>query len=113
MSKPIAVTDDDFDTQVLQSTTPVLVDFWAAWCGPCRMVAPIVEQIADEAEGSLVVAKMDVDKNPMTPGKFGIRSIPTLILFKNGEAVQQIVGFKPKKQLLDQIGKHVEGLVPA
>jgi thioredoxin 1 len=110
MAQPIAVTDQDFEEQVLKSSTPVLVDFWAVWCGPCKMIAPVLEQIAQETEGVLTVAKLDVDNNPGVPSKFGIRSIPTMVLFKDGEAVDQIVGFRPKPQLLQQLAKHVDGL---
>jgi thioredoxin 1 len=110
MAEPIAVTDQDFEEQVLKSSTPVLVDFWAVWCGPCKMIAPVLEQIAQETEGVLTIAKLDVDNNPGVPSKFGIRSIPTMVLFKDGEAVDQIVGFRPKPQLLKQLAKHVDGL---
>jgi thioredoxin 1 len=110
MSKPIAVTDQDFEEQVLKSPTPVLVDFWAVWCGPCKMIAPVLEQIAEETEGVLTIAKLDVDNNPGVPGRFGVRSIPTLVLFKDGEPVDQIIGFRPKPQLLKQLAKHVDGL---
>jgi thioredoxin 1 len=110
MAEPIAVTDQDFEEQVLKSSTPVLVDFWAVWCGPCKMIAPVLEQIAQETEGVLTIAKLDVDNNPGVPSKFGIRSIPTMVLFKDGEAVDQIVGFRPKPQLLKQLAQHVDGL---
>ena len=103
MSKPIAVTDETFGAEVLKSETPVLVDFWATWCGPCRMVAPIVEQIADEYEGRLKVTKVDVDANPYAPSIYGIRGIPTLLIFKNGKLAEQIVGAVPKKLLVGKI----------
>ncbi len=93
------LSDASFETEILNSTTPVLVDFWAPWCGPCRVVGPIVEELAKEYQGRIKVAKMNVDNNPVTPGKYGIRGIPTLILFKNGEAVDQIVGAVPKGQI--------------
>ena len=105
MAKPFQVTDDTFEAQVLQATEPTLVDFWAEWCGPCRMVAPAVEAIAEEYDGRLQVAKMDVDTNPNTPGGLGIRGIPTLILFKDGAEVKRFVGFRPKEAL-------VVGLLP-
>jgi thioredoxin 1 len=112
MSKPIAVTDADFDSQVLQASRPVLVDFWATWCGPCKMIAPVLEQLAEEAKEVLTIAKVDVDSSPGIAGRFGIRSIPTLLLFKDGEPVDQIVGFRPKGQLIKQLSRHVEGLAP-
>ena len=110
MAHPIAITDAEFETQVLKSETPVLVDFWATWCGPCKMIAPVLEQIADETEGVLTIAKLDVDANPDIPRQFGVSSIPTLLLFKDGQPVERIIGFRPKVQLLSQLGKHVEGL---
>lgn len=93
------LSDASFEAEILQSSTPVLVDFWAPWCGPCRVVGPIVEELAQQYQGRVKVAKMNVDNNPVTPGKYGIRGIPTLILFKNGEAVDQIVGAVPKGQI--------------
>ena len=99
MSKPIVVGDSSFDQTVLQAEVPVLVDFWAAWCGPCRMVAPVVEELAQEYEGKIGFAKLDVDQNPNTAGKYSIMSIPTLIIFKNGEPVSHVVGFRPKAEL--------------
>jgi len=105
--KPIEVTDANFKSEVLESTIPVLVDFWAEWCGPCKMIAPVVEQIATEYSGKLKVGKVDVDSNQQTAMQFGIRSIPTLLIFKNGKVVEQIVGAVPKPALADKISKHL------
>lgn len=103
MSTPLTVTDDSFAADVLASETPVLVDFWAAWCGPCKMVAPVLEEIATEKAGVLRVAKVDVDANPASAREFQVSSIPTLILFKDGKPVTRIVGAKGKAALLKEI----------
>lgn len=105
--KPIEVTDANFKTEVLESQTPVLVDFWAEWCGPCKMIAPVVEQLAKDFDGKLKVGKVDVDSNQQTSMQFGIRSIPTLLIFKNGRVVDQIVGAVPKQALADKVTKHL------
>ena len=101
----MAVSDGDFQKQVLEAPLPVLVDFWAAWCGPCRMIAPYVEEIAKEYSGRAIVAKMDTDANPMTPSHYGIMGIPTLIIFKNGKEVDRMVGVprNPKAALTQKI----------
>jgi thioredoxin 1 len=99
------VTDGDFDQQILQSDVPALVDFWAAWCGPCRTVGPVVEELAGEYAGKVKVAKLNVDENKQTPTKYGIRGIPTLILFKGGQVVDQIVGAVPKDRIKDLLDK--------
>ncbi len=106
MGSPVAVTDESFDTDVIQAEKPVLVDFWAVWCGPCLMIAPILEEIADEYTDQVTVAKIDVDVNPKTPTQFGVMGIPTLILFKNGEAVERITGYMPKDRLLAKLTPH-------
>ena len=100
------LTDANFDAEVLKSDIPTLVDFWAVWCGPCKMIAPIVEELAKEFNGRLKVAKMDVDANPKTAMDFGIRSIPTLLVFKGGKVVDQIVGAVPKPALEKKFKEH-------
>jgi thioredoxin 1 len=107
MAHPIVVTDSTFDEEVIKSEVPVLVDFWADWCAPCKMIAPIVEDLAEEYDGKVKFAKMDVDSNPKTPMTFGIRGIPTLIVFNGGSAVDQIVGAVPKGVLKGRLEQAV------
>lgn len=109
MSKALELTDDSFEDEVLnaESGKPVLVDFWAEWCGPCKMVGPVVEELAGEFEGKAKVGKVDVDSNPEISTKYGIRSIPSLLIFKDGEVVDQIVGAVPKAQLKKQLEAQV------
>jgi len=97
------INDNEFDQKVLKAEGPVLVDFWAEWCGPCRQIAPMLDEIAKERNGKITVAKVNIDKNPMTPQKYGVRGIPTLIIFKNGQAASTKVGSLPKSKLLEWI----------
>lgn len=105
MGNTFEVTDDTFDSEIVNSDIPAVVDFWAAWCGPCKMIGPVVEELAGEYEGKVKFAKMDVDNNRQTPAKFGIRNIPTLIFFKGGEVVNTVVGAQPKTSLEEQVKK--------
>lgn len=105
--KPVEITDANFQSQVIESPVPVLIDFWAVWCGPCRLIAPIVEELAGEYEGRARIGKLDVDHNPNTAMQYGIRGIPTLLLFKEGKIVEQIVGVVPKKQIVEKLDAHV------
>ena len=107
MSNALAVTDQTFESEVLQSSTPVLVDFWAAWCGPCRAIAPTIDQIAVEYGGKLKVVKVDVDANGDVPMRYGVQGIPTLILFKGGQVVEKLVGAYPKAALVAKITPHL------
>jgi thioredoxin 1 len=107
MSKPLHLVDAEFDNEVLKSNIPVLIDFWATWCGPCRMIAPIVDEMAVEFEGKAKICKLDVDNNTQVASKYGIRSIPTILIFKNGEVVDQIVGAVPKQQIVDRLKSHL------
>lgn len=103
MAEPIILTDDNFESEVLQADTPVLVDFWAAWCGPCRMVGPIVEELVDEYDGRLKVCKLDVDAAQKTAQEYGIRSIPTLLIFNDGKVADQVIGAVPKGQITEKL----------
>ena len=103
MGKTVAVTDSTFDEVVLKSANPVLVDFWATWCRPCQMVAPILEELTGEYAGKLTIAKLDVDQNQQTAQKYHVMSIPTMIVFKSGQPVKNIVGFKPKEKLKEEL----------
>ena len=105
MSKPQNVSDKEWDAEVLSSDTPVLVDFWAPWCGPCKMVAPVVDELAEEYDGKVKFVKLNTDDNIETASKYGIRSIPTIMVFKGGEAVEQVVGFRPKSELKKSLDK--------
>jgi thioredoxin 1 len=98
-------SDDSFEKDVLKASTPVLVDFWASWCAPCKAISPVVDGLADEYDGKVKVGKLNVDENPATPGKYGVRGIPTLMLFKDGKVVDQVVGAVPKNQLEGLIKK--------
>ncbi|MCB0311145.1 MAG: thioredoxin, partial [Bdellovibrionales bacterium] len=99
------VSDSSFDTQVLSSSLPVLVDFWAPWCGPCKSIAPVLEELATEYAGKLQIVKMNVDDNPQTPTQYNVKGIPNLVFFKNGKVVEQIVGAVPKDQLVAAVNK--------
>ena len=110
MSELIHVTDATFDSDVLQSETPVLVDFYADWCGPCRLISPMLEEIAEEVDGAFRVAKLDIDANGVTTLKYGVQSIPTLILFKDGRPVERWVGIVPKQVVLTQARDHVSAV---
>lgn len=101
--KPVTVTDGNFEEEVINAEGPVLVDFWAAWCGPCRMIAPMIEELASEFEGRAKIAKVDVDNNPNTAMQFNVRSIPTLLFFKGGEVADQLVGASSKKTLAQKL----------
>lgn len=101
--KPITISDDNFENEVLKSNQPVLIDFWAAWCGPCKMIAPVVEELAGEYDGKVKIGKLDVDNNQQTAIKYGVRSIPTLLVFKNGEVKETIIGAVPKAQIAQKL----------
>ena len=103
MANVLQVSDADFEAEVIRSNLPVLIDFWAPWCGPCKVIAPVVEELAGEYQGRLKVAKMNVDENPLTPSRYGVRGIPNLIIIKGGVVKEQIVGAAPKAKLVQAI----------
>jgi thioredoxin 1 len=107
MSNAVTVTDATFTDEVINSETPVLVDFWAAWCGPCRVVGPILDEISEEKVGQLKIAKVNIDENQMMAQQLGIQSIPTMVLYKNGELVERIVGAYPKPRILEKVEPHL------
>ena len=108
MNQEKTLTDTNFKTEVLEAKQPVLVDFWAEWCGPCRMLAPVVEKIAEANKGKIIVGKMNVDENQETPQKYGIQGIPTLLFFKDGDVVQQIVGYQSQENIQNVINEVVQ-----
>lgn len=101
--KPVEITDDNFETEVIKSDKPVLIDFWAVWCGPCKLIAPIVEELASEYDGKVKIGKLDVDSNQQTSIKYGVRSIPTLLLFKDGNLKDTIIGAVPKSKIVEKL----------
>jgi thioredoxin 1 len=107
MAKPVVVTDATFEETVVNADKPTLVDFWAEWCGPCKRIAPVLDEVARELDGQLVISKLNVDENPDTSMAFGVMSIPTLLVFKGGQPVDRIVGFLPKPQLLKRLEPHL------
>jgi len=102
--KPIEVSDQSFEQEVLKAEGKVLVDFWAAWCGPCRMMGPVIDEIAGEYSDKIKVCKLNVDENPDTAARYGVMSIPTLLVFENGQVVNKLVGFRPKEDIISQVG---------
>jgi thioredoxin 1 len=107
MAQPIHLSDASFEQEVIKSDLPVLIDFWAAWCGPCRMIAPVIDELANDFSSQAKICKLDVDNNQQTAMQFGIRSIPTILIFKGGEVVDTIVGAVPKEQILNKLKSHI------
>jgi len=107
MAYPVAISDASFEKEVVNADKPVLVDFWAEWCGPCRMIAPVLEKLAEEYAGSLKIAKLDVDNNPEVAEQFEVMSIPTMILFKDGKPVERMVGYVPRTRLLSKLKPYI------
>lgn len=105
--KPLEFTDQNFREEVMQSSLPVVIDFWAVWCGPCKMIAPIMEELAQEYQGKAKIGKLDVDNNPTVAMQYGIRSIPTVMIFQNGDVVEQIVGAVPKRQIVEKLSSYI------
>jgi len=105
MAEIIDVTDDTFETEVLKAQTPAIIDFWAEWCAPCRAIAPIVKELASQYEGKVKIMKMNIDENPATPGRYGVRAIPTVLAFKGGSVVEQITGARPKSAFAEMAQK--------
>ncbi|GAL85679.1 thioredoxin [Sporocytophaga myxococcoides] len=106
-TKYLELTDGNFETEVIKTSTPVLVDFSAEWCGPCKMMGPIIEDLANEYEGKAKITKIDVDVNPQTTSKYGVRSLPTLLIFKDGNVVDKIIGAVPKRVITEKLGAHI------
>ena len=107
MARPVAITDASFKSEVYESDQPVLVDFWAEWCGPCATLAPILDELTEDLNGQIKIARLDVDSNPTTAASFGVQRIPTLILYKNGKPAERVVGLKSKQQLVEKLAPHL------